>query len=664
MLNPNIARKTGLGAYVRELGKRWDDVNFALRGGKEGAPSPLIKDIPLGKDVLTGEEQFFTRVRTRGTFATIQEMPEFVETLMKDYVKGDFNIDEVVDLLGEKGVPGRQTLRKALRKIERRQTTIDKIKNLSRGRVEDATDTIQKRYGARINHLKRLQQETPAYVHHALSAEAIERLVQSGAGNLRKISSDQFASLLWRKLDQEGMRPLRFEEAEAILKHGKDAVIDGQPLFKRQTLRERILNKPKEAASIFSVDPKAILGTQALKASKAVGQADFLKRAGAIFGTKIGPADLAKEAKALEEGGQLSLDLVKGKVRSRHEQLKDFVFDPEIRDEIDKVFTSAFGSDEGVNNIVKAWDSMTSYWKVWTLGIFPAYHFRNMIGNAWNMHLAGMFRETNMKSSMQTMFEAGQLQRWASQGNVEQLKKMKFTLKAGRTLEGNVTVDGVEFVEMLKRYGVVDQGFFSIESGGKFLGDPTANYGDYPFVRSVHKGGPVLPTAQEAKEFGARLIGKRGAAQSILGPEGALTRHGVLFGRAVENQSKATLFLFAMKHQGKTPIEAMQTAAKYLFDYRDITQTEHVIKKFIPFYTWSRKNIPLQLEQLFLQPNIAQRVPDFGHFVPEGGIPGLPGVGSDEMPPEEDIPRWIRESSPAPSSRTGYLLQTLTTYLT
>ena len=57
-------------------------------------------------------------------------------------------------------------------------------------------------------------------------------------------------------------------EAEAILTNGKNAVFEGRPLFKRQTLIERIQGKPEGAASVFAVDPKVILGSQGLRRAR------------------------------------------------------------------------------------------------------------------------------------------------------------------------------------------------------------------------------------------------------------------------------------------------------------------------------------------------------------------------------------------------------------
>jgi len=55
--------------------------------------------------------------------------------------------------------------------------------------------------------------------------------------------------------------------------------------------------------------------------------------------------------------------------------------------------------------------------------------------------------------------------------------------------------------------------------------------------------------------------------------------------------------------KGDTPEQAAALVKKYLFDYFDLTPFEKsTMKRVIPFYTWMRKNIPLQVESLVTKP--------------------------------------------------------------
>jgi hypothetical protein len=75
-------------------------------------------------------------------------------------------------------------------------------------------------------------------------------------------------------------------------------------------------------------------------------------------------------------------------------------------------------------------------------------------------------------------------------------------------------------------------------------------------------------------------------------------------GSTVEGHSKATNFL-ANIIQDKDFFEAADNTKKFLFDYNDLSDFERkVMKRIIPFYTWMRKNIPLQLEMFFTKPGV------------------------------------------------------------
>lgn len=78
---------------------------------------------------------------------------------------------------------------------------------------------------------------------------------------------------------------------------------------------------------------------------------------------------------------------------------------------------------------------------------------------------------------------------------------------------------------------------------------------------------------------------------------------GRTFGTALEDNSKIAFFLQRL-NKGDDIYKARSTVAKFLFDYEELTGFEkNAMKRIIPFYTWMRKNIPLQIEQLAKQPH-------------------------------------------------------------
>jgi len=73
-------------------------------------------------------------------------------------------------------------------------------------------------------------------------------------------------------------------------------------------------------------------------------------------------------------------------------------------------------------------------------------------------------------------------------------------------------------------------------------------------------------------------------------------------GGHIEEHQRASLFMDGIK-KGMKPLEAAKRVKKFHFDYYELTDFERkVAKRFFPFWSWTRKNIPLQLEMIVKAP--------------------------------------------------------------
>ena len=74
-------------------------------------------------------------------------------------------------------------------------------------------------------------------------------------------------------------------------------------------------------------------------------------------------------------------------------------------------------------------------------------------------------------------------------------------------------------------------------------------------------------------------------------------------GENIEQHAKRRHFAILME-EGLSPLEARDRVNKYLFDYGDLTEFEtNVMKRLVPFYTFMRKNMELQLDTLLTKPH-------------------------------------------------------------
>lgn len=83
---------------------------------------------------------------------------------------------------------------------------------------------------------------------------------------------------------------------------------------------------------------------------------------------------------------------------------------------------------------------------------------------------------------------------------------------------------------------------------------------------------------------------------------GTPIRTGQRVGRAVEGEARLVNFLSNLR-KGYAPEDAARKTQEFLFDYDDLTMFERdYLRRAIPFYTWTRKNIGVQLKTMATKP--------------------------------------------------------------
>uniref|UniRef100_A0A6M3KM92 Uncharacterized protein n=1 Tax=viral metagenome TaxID=1070528 RepID=A0A6M3KM92_9ZZZZ len=93
------------------------------------------------------------------------------------------------------------------------------------------------------------------------------------------------------------------------------------------------------------------------------------------------------------------------------------------------------------------------------------------------------------------------------------------------------------------------------------------------------------------------------------GQEGTVLQANRWFGQQVENNARLAHFIHKLR-KGHSVDEAAASVKKYLFDYGELTDFERdFLKPFIPFYSWMRKNTPLQIQAIVEDPGRYARIP-------------------------------------------------------
>lgn len=293
----------------------------------------------------------------------------------------------------------------------------------------------------------------------------------------------------------------------------------------------------KSVEQFFMKNPAYAVATRDMGSAKAVSSAQFIQKAGNVFGK------VEKDAPAFWQELPDSIQKV-------YPALKGKKFDPEVLGEITRTYEKVFNPKE-VGGFLKLFDKVQNTWKGWTLSIFPSYHIRNAVGNVWNNYLAGVVNPDDY-------LKASQLQEYAKTGSIKSLSTF------GKTFFTKAQADGI--ITDAKKLGVINKGFY---------------------------GADIPKTIEES-------VG--GGNKNLLSVKGPAVMTGKAVGTTIENNARLAHFVDKLQ-KGFTSDSAAMSVKKYLFDYGDLTNFEkQVMKRMFPFYSWTRKNLPLQAEAVLNQP--------------------------------------------------------------
>ena len=259
----------------------------------------------------------------------------------------------------------------------------------------------------------------------------------------------------------------------------------------------------------------------------------------------------------------------------------------------------ALQSDEGSKGILGAYDAALNLWKGYATAVNPGFHIRNAQSNVF---------QTALNSGKELLNPMNHVR--ALGVNATELPLIGKKV-ADKTIDvGGKKMTLAETKELMKKEGVIGSGWFGADIPGYI-----------------------------EKKLDAGIKGN--LSPQLLNPlsqNNALIKAGRTVGTGVENQARAFNFLSELKKTGNAK-QAAKTVNKTLFDYGDVTPFEkNVLKRTVPFYTWLRKNVPLQTENLIRTP---------GKYA--ATQKALNGVGDLSEPVDEknipdymDNPNWIK----------------------
>lgn len=216
-----------------------------------------------------------------------------------------------------------------------------------------------------------------------------------------------------------------------------------------------------------------------------------------------------------------------------------------------KTVMKAYKDPKVMKDFLDHYRDVQNIWKAWTLSIFPAYHSRNAISNLWNNFLAGM-----------------------GPGAVKHYREaMRLMMKVKR-----VGFDGLNDTEKkiwseIKEHRIAGTGWLGGEVGEAL--EHAASSPEKWFFRLFD------PARSKAVQTGYK------------------------FGTMIEDHARISHYLWARNGKGLSAIDAAKSVNKFLFDYKyglSAFEKKYFRDLLLPFYSWTRFNLPLQLEMLAAKP--------------------------------------------------------------
>ncbi len=319
----------------------------------------------------------------------------------------------------------------------------------------------------------------------------------------------------------------------------------------------------------FFMDDPAVLKMMRLRWSNQAMLGDrAVAKAGEQFGTLIGKTPKGSKGLFDVNGNPIPDDWVK---------IKDHAFPPGIGKPLIAQY-QLLKSPKATGDMIKIYDEVQNWWKKYSLASRPAWHTRNAFSNFWNNYFLGGLTNPVAYGEAAAIQKAMQIEKGSIVSRLD-------TLTGANKVDPNFLVSGTGmtrqeiFDEAIKR-GVYEAGMY-----GQDLGEAALRQSN-------------IPGATDWKG-----INKAFAA-----------------GKAVENNARLALFIDSIRKgtkgvKGRVPVseEVLDNAAMNvrgsLFDYSDLSEFERrKMKRLMPFYTWTRKNIPAQLAGLVKRPDRANKL--------------------------------------------------------
>lgn len=374
-------------------------------------------------------------------------------------------------------------------------------------------------------------------------------------------------------------------------KTSRRKAISGDKYTPGQERKIPTLADAKAAGLDPEMDIRAIVKNRAAKHFESRARQQFVQDVVDNFGVSLDKGNKAlKRQFNPKQNGYVPLKKIIGE-QDGHWIDPSLHVDKDIADSLGRVYKVVNDPRER-ENFVRLYDSVLSKWKFMATVPNPGHHMRNAISDIAQNYYDGVVTALPYAKATKIM---------ASRGGAKGADR---TIQFGR--KGRMDVNDVQ--ELFERYGA-KPGYMKMELPGE--------------GRNILPKGGLRGWSEYREEY-FRLAHFVDALEKELPKGYKIPKQGLRADKALQDAAK----------------RATDRVKKWNVDYTDMTDWEtHTAKRLIPFYTWMRKNIPLQVEAMFMRPGKVVGISKAQRLMAQ--LTGDP----DETTPEDLIPKWLRDAA-------------------
>lgn len=260
-------------------------------------------------------------------------------------------------------------------------------------------------------------------------------------------------------------------------------------------------------------------------------------------------------------------------------------------------------------------DRVTRTWKSAVTIYAPSHHIRNFMGDTFNNFMAGVNNPNVYRTAGKILYS--QKKRYKDLENIENLTGRN-AISMALTRPGDVVL--------------------KTKSGHELTAEQV-------YIAAFNNG--LLPEAHAIEElFGEPLIKAK-----PLGGRGQKIAQGISENR--EHYVRLAHFVDILKKSKETDIQkafrdASKTVRKWHPDGMDLTDFErNAVRRLLPFYSWTRKTIPLVIEGAVTRPGKFTMYPK-GMYALQGAMGIESETWADPFPVDQLFPSWIKAKGIGP----------------